>query len=800
MCAKDFGRVVVATHDGAPVYLEDVAKCEDGLETDDLSMVFWGQELPHFTASIMMGVYQAPGSNTVEVAQKVKALIPRLQKVMPPSVTLVPVHDKSRTILDSIGEVKETLVIAFVLVTLVVFAFLGRVRETVVPVVAMPLSLLITFIAMRMLGYSLDNLSLMALTLAIGFLVDDAIVFLENVVRHMEDGMSPIDAAFKSAGEISATIVSMTLSLMATFVPLGIMPGQIGRVFREFSVTIMVATFASGLVSLLITPVMCGYFLKSHGKKTGLEQFLCGVERGFRRWYGRILRRFLNFPWISWWIWTFCVVGTVVLFLWMPKTFLPCGDSGVVIGMFMAKSGTSPQRMKHYQSQVINSLKKHPSVKFIVSVVGIEGYFQGNMGFMVLVAYPKKQRDSMFSSKKKLSIDELSSEFAVLMAQTPGVIPLVEPMPVLNISTSATDNSRGKYCYTLSGMNSKEVYGAMETLKNQMRGISGIVPRTVNSDVELSNPELKIAYHRNHLFRAGLSPAQIETALGQAYALNYIALIKGEYEQYKIILDPGTKDRSNAKDLHWLFVKNARGDTVPVDGLTETELGLGPTVVCHRANIPSASIFFNIDPGVPLGEVTKRVEAAAAKILPNGVTGEFSGEAKDFRESVLNLTLLLFLAVFIMYVVLGILYEHWIHPLTVLSTIPIALVGGLLTLFLCRAEFSLYAFIGLFMLIGIVKKNGIILIDFANEKRKIGIDPVEAIYEACLERVRPIMMTTVSTIFGILPIALGFGADGASRTPLGLSVVGGMFFAQCFTLFVTPVIYIGMDRMSSRSA
>ncbi len=797
--AKDFGNSVITSSNGLPVYLKDIAKCEDGLETDDLSMKFWGRKLPPFNCGVVLAVNQTPGTNTVEVAKRVRTLLPYLQHALPKSVELVPIYDKSKTILDSIGEVKETLLIAFILVTVVIFLFLGRVRETLIPVVAMPLSLLITFLAMKGLGYSLDNLSLMALTLAIGFLVDDAIVFLENVVRHMEQGMGPLEAAFKSAGEISFTILSMTLSLMATFLPLSIMSGQIGRVFKEFAVTIMISIFASGLVSLTVTPVMCARFLRKHGVRTYIENLAYTIEQKFRGWYGRTLSWFLKVQWVSWWLWTVCLIGTVLLFIWLPKTFLPTGDSSAIRCIFMAQSGASPAKMKYYQEKLEAAVHNHPSVSNTVSVVGAGSHFQSNMGFMIAFIKPKAERTSAFSKAKKLSIEDVSNELSGIMAQIPGIIPIVKPMPVLDISTSAADNSRGKYSYTLSGLDSKKVYQSAETFKQRLRQVKGVVPYMVNSDVELSNPELNINYQRNKLYLADLTPANLENALGQAYSLNYVYLIKGEYEQYEVILAAQEKYRGGMQDLKWLFVKNGTGKPISIENVVQTKLRLGPAVVCHKANFPAATIFFNTFPGVPLSYVTKQIEKIAKETLPVDVLGEFGGEAKDFREAVLNLTLLLFLAVFVMYVVLGCLYEHWIHPITVLSTLPVALVGGLITLFVFQADFSLYAFIGLFMLIGIVKKNGIILVDFAVEKEKLGVNPEEAIHEACLERLRPIMMTSISTIFGVLPIALGFGADGASRIPLGLSVVGGMIFAQVLTLFVTPVIYLGLNRFSPKT-
>jgi HAE1 family hydrophobic/amphiphilic exporter-1 len=429
--------------------------------------------------------------------------------------------------------------------------------------------------------------------------------------------------------------------------------------------------------------------------------------------------------------------------------------------------------------------------------VGVGAYIQENIGFAVVFAKPKSERASAFSSRKKLSIHEVSGEISAILSQIPGIIPMVKPMPVLDISTSASDSSRGKYSYTLSGLNAQKVYATLALFKQKLGQIPGVIPYTINSDVELSNPELNIDYQRDKLSMTDLPPMNLEYTLGQFYSLNYLYLIKGEYEQYKVILAPEKQYRYGMQDLKWLFARNTAGRIVNFENVARTRMRLGPTVVCHKSNFPSATISFGTAPGIPIGRVAQSIETMAKEVVPSDVMGEFGGEIKDFRETVINMTWLLLLAVFIIYVVLGILYEHYVYPIVVLTTLPVAVVGGLLTLWIFRAEFSLYAFIGLFMLMGVVKKNGIILVDFALEKQKQGMDPREAVHRACLERLRPIIMTSLCTVFGLLPIALGFGADGASRIPLGLSVVGGMMFAQLLTLFVTPVIYLGMNRFAS---
>lgn len=800
--AKDYGKIVVKIQNDRPIYLEDVARCTEGVEEEDFLAKFWADGVEvDMDSIIILAVSQVPGANTVDVSRKINQMLPQIYKSLPPSITLIPIYDKAKSILDSINEVKETIVIAFMLVAIVIFFFLGRVRETIIPVVAMPLSLLITFLVMKGLGYSLDNLSLMALTLAIGFLVDDAIVFLENVVRHMEDGLGPLEAAFKGASEISFTILSMTFSLMATFIPIVFMDGQIGRVFREFSITIVVSILASGLVSLTITPVMCARFLKKHDKddKTLIERFAAKTEQTFIAWYRQRLHWFIQHRWISWWVWTACIIIMSYLFITQPKSFLPAGDSSAMMGVFMAQTGTSPEQMHRYQNQIKEVLRKHPAVKVTMNAAGMGSFLAGNQGIMLIVLKDLKDRISIRGSKD-VSIDAICKEIQGMLFQIPGILPLIKPMPVLDIQTSSSDNKRGKYVYTLIGMESSEVNAAATKMLQELRNVPGIDPSSLNCNIEVNDPTLDIEYNRRRLFQYNITPYMLENALQAAFSLNYSYLIKGSTEQYQVIVASEKEQRKSMQNIFDINVINAQGKDVLMDSLVDMKKTTGMVSVFHKNNFPSADIFFNLSGKMALSETVEAIEKIGKKVCTGSIEGELGGESKEFLQSTKSLTWLLFVAVFVMYVVLGCLYEHWIHPLTVLSTLPIALAGGLLTIAIFHAEFSLYAFIGLFMLMGIIKKNGIILVDFAVEKQRQGQSAETAIVDACCERFRPILMTTVSTVFGILPIALGLGADGASRVSLGLCVAGGLIFAQVVTLFVTPIIYLGMDRFCKTEA
>ena len=789
--AEQYANLIVGGTNNAPIYLRDVATVKESVQDERVNMRFWvrGREVP--TATVIVAVNRRAGANAVEVSKSIYEILPMIGQELPGSISIMPIYDRSASIVHSVADVQATLVIAFVLVVIVIFAFLGRVTDTLIPVVALPLSLLITFIAMRGLGYSLDNLSLMALTLAIGFLVDDAIVFLENTVRRIERGEPPFEAAISSAREISFTIMSMTISLAAVFIPLLFMTGLVGRIFREFAVTIVIAILASGVVSLTLTPLMCARLLKERGhgmRQTWMERVIGGIEKRVLNLYGGSLWWFLRHRWISPVIWVICLAGTIWLFLLVPKTFLPPGDSGVIFGAFVAAEGSSPKQMRDYQDRVDAMLHEDPNVVTDFTMTGATGFLASNQGITFTFIGPPENRKP---------IAEVTAEMMGKLNTIPGVMTFLRPFPVLEISTGVTNQNQGQYAFTVSGVNPSQVYETGQQLMGKLMTYPGFL--SVSSDFYNNTPNLNIDIRRDEAKTYGVSEARILTLLRNAYSQNYLYLIKKPEDQYQVILEMDDSVREKPEDLSLLYIKSDDGRRlVPLSELVTWKQTLGPQVVNHLNQFTSMTLFFNLKPGVALGDATNFITKTAAETVPSGVRGELQGEALTFSRTVTSLTILMALAVFVMYVILAILYESYVHPLTVLSTLPTALVGGLLTLIIFGQEASLYAFVGMFMLMGIVKKNGIMIVDFARHRVDAGEPADKAIHDASMDRFRPILMTTLAAVFGAIPIALGYGADGSSRRPLGLVVVGGLVVSQFITLYITPVIYLYLEQFQEQ--
>jgi hydrophobic/amphiphilic exporter-1 (mainly G- bacteria), HAE1 family len=792
MTADQYNQLIVGQANGAPVYLKDVAAARDGVQDERIDMRFWVRGYPQPGATVVVAVFRRAGVNAVAVANSVRNILPDIQSQLPSSVLIVPAYDRSRTIISGIDDVRTTLYIAFVLVVMVIFVFLGRAADTLIPALALPLSLLLTFVAMKVLGYSLDNLSLMALTLAIGFLVDDAIVFLENTVRLMEEGAGAFEASIESAKEISFTILAMTLSLAAVFIPLVFMSGLMGRIFREFSITIVISILASGIVSLTLTPLMTSRLLSNRGagaKKTWMERVFGAAERRVLDIYGRQLWFFLRHRWISGVAWVVCLAGTGYLFYIVPKAFLPVGDSSFIRGVLVAPEGSSPDQMHAYQTEAEKIMKANPAVASTFTMSGNAQFLGSNQAF--LIAFLK-------DPSKRAPIGQVAGQLMGGIANSvPGVVAFLQPNPALEISTGATANAQGQFAYAMSGIDPGEVYAAADKMLMKMHEYPGFL--FVNSDLYNHTPNLEVDILREQAKLYGVSETRILTLLHDAYSENYSYLIKKATDQYQVILEVADDERSAPEDLSKLYIKSDDGQRmIPLSAVTSWHPVIGPQAVNHINQFTSVTMFFNLKPGYAIGPATQFVETAGKQILPPGVQGSLQGEALTFQNTVSDLVVLMFVAVFVMYVILAILYESYLHPLTVLSSLPVALLGGLLTLWVFGAEASLYAYIGMFMLMGIVKKNGIMIVDFAEQRVRQGIPDQQAIHDASMERFRPIMMTTAAALLGAMPIALGYGADGSSRRPLGLVVVGGLVVSQFITLFITPAIYLYLEEFQEK--
>ncbi|MGE5840311.1 MAG: efflux RND transporter permease subunit [Deltaproteobacteria bacterium] len=780
--AKEFNPIIISFKGGHPVRLQEVGKAIDGVEFDKAAAWYIDQR------AMVLAVQRQPGTNTVEVADAVKKLLPTFRSQLPASVSLHMLYDRSESIRESVRDVKFTLVFALFLVVVVIFLFLRKISATLIPSVAMPLSIIGTFGIMYLLNFNLDNLSLMALILAVGFVVDDAIVMLENIVRHVEMGEPVFEAALKGSREIGFTIISMTLSLAAVFIPVLFMGGIIGRLFTEFSVTIGVAVLISGVIALTLTPMLCSRFIKHESleRRSRFYRASEGVFQAMLRVYGTGLRWFLRHRFLTLLFTALVLLATVQLFRTLPKGFIPSEDTSQMMVVTEAVEGISFQSMVEHQKSVANIVRDDPNVAAFMSNAGARGPFgRGNTGSMFVRLKPRSERD--------LSVDQIISELRPKMNQVPGVRVFLQNPPPLRIGGMVT---RSLYQFTLQSPDLHELYEHAPMLQDRIKALPGFLD--VTSDLELKNPQVNVQIDRDRAAVLGVTAEQIEDALYTAYGTRQISTIYAANDDYAVILEVLPEYQLEPGALSLLHVRSVGGQLVPLDTFTRFTTNVGPAAVSHLGQLPSVTISFNLRPGVSLGDAVTAVEKAARATLPSTISTSFQGTAQAFQSSFEGMGLLLLMAIVVIYIVLGILYESFIHPVTILSALPFAGFGALVTLLVFDSELNIYAFVGIVMLVGLVKKNGIMMVDFALEAKKSGDKSAsEAIYEACMIRFRPIMMTTMAALMGTLPIALGYGAGGEARQPLGLAVVGGLLFSQFLTLFITPVFFVYLDKLQA---
>ena len=799
--AAAYRPLIVAYRNGAPVRLEALGQVLDSVSNN--KVVNWYNGIN----SMVLAIQRQPGTNTIEVVDNIRRLLPTFRKEIPQSIHLETLYDSSISIRDSVNDVKFTLYLTLALVVMVIFLFLRNVSATIIPSLALPMSIVGTFSVMYLLGYTVDNLSLLALVLAVGFVVDDAIVMLENIVRHLEMGEGVMEAALNGSREISFTILSMTLSLAAVFIPVLFMGGILGRLLHEFSVTIMSAVLVSGVVSLTLTPMLCSRFLRH--AKAEKHGFLFNLfEHGFQGLlaaYDWSLQKVLRQRFVTFLVSLAILAVTIWLFIRIPKGFLPSEDSGFIFGITMAQQGISFDSMKDHQKALTDLVRADPNVKNSMSFAGAGGPGGGgNSGFILLNLKPRPsgraQMVNWFKDRlhipypqdpnyRYIATDQVLETLRPRLFAVPGIVAFMQNPPPIQIGGRLT---KSQYQFTLQGPETKELYRESLKLESELRSVPGL--QDVTTDLQVSNPQVNVDIDRDRANALGVSAFQVENALQTAYSSRQISTIYTSNNEYWVLAELLPKYQMDPQALSLLYLRSSGGQLVPLSAVSKLSQSLGPLAINHSGQLPSVTVSFNLQPGTALGDAVNRVEEIARQTLPSDLSANFEGTAQQFQSSQVGLTVLLIITILVIYIVLGILYESFIHPLTILSGLPSAALGALLTLMWFGKELDLYGFVGIIMLVGIVKKNAIMMIDFAlDAERNGGKSTQDAIYYGALVRFRPIMMTTMAALMGTLPIAVGFGAGAESRRPLGLCVVGGLVFSQLITLYITPVYYTYLD-------